>query len=61
MRVTRPAVEYLSMFENEKFWMFRYIAERRLAAKPVEAVAEKRPAMMPKNRLSKAIPTISTP
>ena len=35
MRVTRPAVEYLSMSEKEKRWMFWYMASRRLAARPV--------------------------
>ena len=37
MRVTRPAVEYLSMSEKASRCMLRYIAERRLAANPVEA------------------------
>ena len=37
MRVTRPEVEYLSMSLNAKRWMLRYMARRRLAAKPVEA------------------------
>ena len=37
MRVTRPAVEYLSMLANEKRWMLRYMPSRRFAAKPVEA------------------------
>ena len=35
IRVTRPAVENLSMSEKEKRWMFRYIARRRFAARPV--------------------------
>ena len=35
IRVTRPAVENLSMSENEKRWMFAYIASRRFAARPV--------------------------
>ena len=35
IRVTRPAVENLSMSEKEKRWMFSYIARRRFAARPV--------------------------
>ena len=35
IRVTSPAVENLSMSENEKRWMFSYIARRRFAARPV--------------------------
>ena len=34
--VTRPAVEYLSISENEKVWIFSYIAILRLAASPDE-------------------------
>ena len=37
MRVTNPDVENLSMSWNEKVWMLRYMAWRRLLAKPVEA------------------------
>ena len=37
MRVTSPEVLNLSMSENEKVWILRYIASRRLLAKPVEA------------------------
>ena len=39
MRVMRPAVENLSMLENENVWMLVYIASRRLAEKPDAAVA----------------------
>ena len=35
IRVTRPAVENLSISEKEKRWMFSYIARRRFAARPV--------------------------
>ena len=37
IRVMSPPVENRSMLENEKVWMFLYIASRRLYAKPVEA------------------------
>ena len=37
MRVTRPDVEKRSMSWKENVWMLRYMARRRLAAKPVEA------------------------
>ena len=39
MRVTRPAVEYLSIFANEKDWMFSNIACLRFLAKPADAFA----------------------
>ncbi len=61
MRVTSPDVEYLSMSEKAKRWMFLYIARRRLAAKPVEATADVRPAAMPSARLMNAISNISPP
>ena len=37
IRVMRPPLEYLSMFENENVWMFLNIALRRLEANPEEA------------------------
>ena len=61
MRVTSPLVEYLSMSWNEKVCMFLYMALLRLAAKPVEAYADTRPAMMPKKSERKAMPTIISP
>ncbi len=47
MRVTRPAVEYLSRFANENVWMLRNIACRRLCAKPLEASAPYLPESTP--------------
>ena len=61
MRVTRPAAENLSISENEKRWMLRYIAFRRLLAKPLDAYDAKRPARMPKARLRNAIPSMMAP
>ena len=61
MRVTRPAAENLSMSENENFCMLRYIALRRLLAKPLEAYDAARPAPMPKARLNKAMPSMMAP
>ena len=60
-RVTRPAVEYLSMLAKLKSWMFRNMAARRFAAKPEEAVAAVLPARMPARSPSAARPTISAP
>lgn len=37
--VIRLDVEYLSMFEKEKFWIFSNIAFLRFLAKPVDAFA----------------------
>ena len=48
MRVTSPAVENLSMFENEKVCTLQYMASRRLQAYPADALAENRPASTPK-------------
>lgn len=42
-RVMMPLVENLSMLAKENFWTFRYISRRRFRAKPVEALAPKRP------------------
>ncbi len=39
IRVIKPAVLYLSMFEKEKVWMLANIPSRRLHAKPEEADA----------------------
>ena len=61
IRVTRPAVEYLSMLENEKCWMFSYIASRRLPAKPVDAVAANLPASTPSSRAMAATRKVSRP
>ena len=61
IRVTRPAVENLSMLEKEKVCTLQYMASRRLQAKPVDARAEKRPAATPKQRLHKASASISAP
>ena len=55
MRVTRPAVLNLSMFENENCWILLNIASRRLHAKPAEAFAANFPASTPKARLMNAI------
>ena len=60
-RVTSPAVLNLSMLENEKSWMRAYMLSRRLQAKPDEALAAKRPAMAPANRLTAAMATIMAP
>ena len=61
IRVTRPAVENLSILEKENSCICRYISARRFFAKPVAAAAAWRPAWKPKNRLQKAIMTISPP
>ena len=61
MRVTRPAVEYLSRLEKAKRWIFANIPRRRLRAKPLLALAARRPAQTPKNRESIAMSTISRP
>ncbi len=61
MRVTSPAVENLSMFENEKVCTLQYMASRRLQAYPADALAENRPASTPKHRLNKASASISRP
>ena len=61
MRVTRPAVLYLSMSLKEKRWMLRYIASRRLAARPVLPKAAKRAARTPNRRLRSARATIIPP
>ena len=37
IRVISPEMAYLSISEKASRWMLRYIAERRLAAKPVDA------------------------
>ena len=59
--VTSPAVEYLSMSENEKRWILVYMASLRLAARPVEEYAAKRAAKMPNKVLKKAIRSIRAP
>ena len=59
--VTSPAVEYLSMSENEKRWILVYMASLRLAARPVEEYAAKRAANIPKRVLKKAIRSIKPP
>ena len=59
--VTRPAVEYLSMSENENLWILRYMASLRLAATPVDEYAANRPARIPNRRLRKAIRTMYEP
>ena len=61
MRVIRPAVENLSMLEKEKVWILANMAWRRLAAKPVEAVAASLAAATPKNRLAMASSTMTRP
>ena len=61
IRVTRPAVENLSMLEKENRWMFSYIASRRLPAKPVDASAAKRPAKMPRASATAATRNVSRP
>ena len=61
MRVTRPAVEYLSMLEKEKCWMFSYIASRRLPARPVEASAANLPASTPSSSAMAATRKVSRP
>ena len=60
-RVTRPAVEKRSMFENEKLWMLANMACRRFAAKPVEAIDAKRPARMPQTSAPMATATMISP
>ena len=59
--VTSPAVEYLSISENEKDWIFSYIAILRFAASPDEEYAANRAARMPKSVLKHAIRSISPP
>ena len=59
--VTRPAELNLSILENEKVWMLRNIASRRLRAKPDDAIAEKRPAKMPKSILIAASTSMMAP
>ena len=60
-RVTRPAVLNLSMLENEKLWMFSYIAFLKLRAKPAEALAPYFPPMTPQKREKQAATTIQAP
>ena len=60
-RVTRPAVENLSMFAKEKRWMFWYMARRRFAPKPVEAWLARCAQATPKNKLTRASSIISRP
>ena len=61
MRVMSPEMAYLSMSEKASRWMLRYIAERRLAANPVEAYAEQRPPRMPNTMLIVAMPNMIVP
>ena len=61
MRVTSPAVENLSMLENEKVCTLQYMASRRLQANPAEARAENRPASTPAHKLTSASASISRP
>ena len=60
-RVTRPAVENLSILAKEKRWMFSYMAFRRFAPKPVEAWLARWAQATPKNRLTSASPIIIRP
>ena len=49
------------MLEKEKVWILVNMASRRLAAKPVEAVAASLAAATPKNRLAIASSTMTRP
>ena len=60
-RVMMPLVENLSMLAKENFWTFRYISRRRFRAKPVEALAPKRPDSPPQISARTAIPTTVRP
>ena len=61
IRVTRPAVLNLSMFENENCWILVNIASRRLHANPAEAFAANLPASTPNVRLMNAMTSIMPP
>ena len=61
MRVTRPAVEYLSIFANEKDWMFSNIARRRFFAKPADAFAPYTPPIAPAKSAISAHRSIHSP
>lgn len=47
MRVTSPAVEYLSMSEYANLWMLEYIASLRFVARPEDEYAPQKPDRMP--------------
>ena len=49
------------MLEKEKVCTLLYMASRRLAAKPVDDLAAKRPARAPKPSDTMAMATISMP
>ena len=59
--VNPKTAENLSMLENEKVCTLLYIASRRFAAKPAEALAANLPARAPKTRLTMDMTTISRP
>ena len=61
MRVTRPAVEYLSMLAKLKVWMLRNMPRRRLRAKPVAAWEPATAPRMPNSRPNSAATTICAP
>ena len=59
--VTRPAVEYLSIFAKEKDWMFSNIAVLRFLAKPADAFAPNTPPIAPPNSATSAQSSIRPP
>ena len=61
MRVTSPAVEYLSMLEKENVWILRNMDWRRLCANPLEARAPYLPESTPQARDSIDITAIAPP
>ena len=61
IRVTSPAVEYLSILEKENVWIFAYMESRRFAAKPVEASEANTPPRIPNKRLANAMISMISP
>ena len=61
MRVTRPAVLNLSMFEKANPCTFSYMPSRRLQARPEEAFAAYLPASAPQARLRNAMTSMRMP
>ena len=60
-RVTREAVENLSMFSKEKRWIRAKASCRTLRAKPVEAREPMKPPPAPQHREISAMPTRMSP